>query len=97
MIKAVIATLSACALFVGCDKSGDAKPAGGVDSVGIQECDDYLAKMEACFAKDPATKAAGEASVKGSRETWKKRAQTDPEVTKKGCIAALQNIPANCK
>ena len=105
MKKTMIALLLAAGALmigIGCDKKtegGDAK-AGGGDSVGVQECDDYIKKMDACFAKDATTKAAMEPSFKQMRDSWKQAAQAGgaaKDALKTGCKAALDGIPANCK
>jgi hypothetical protein len=47
------------------------------DKIGVPECDEYIAKVEACLAKVP---AAGQPAVKSSldtmRKTWKDAAAT---------------------
>lgn len=102
MMIALLLAAGAMVFTVGCDKKpeggGDAK-AGG-DSVGVAECDDYLKKMEACFAKDPATKTAMEPSMKQSREAWKTAAASGgaaKDALKTTCKASLDALPANCK
>ncbi len=51
-------------------------PAG--DKIGVEECDDYLAKYESCLTgKVPAAaRAQWEASLKTTREAWHKAAAT---------------------
>jgi len=73
------------------DSAGGSAASGG-DSIGVKECDDYLAKVEACFAKDPATKAAMAASTKAQRDAWKTAAATNKDAIKVGCKAALDNF-----
>lgn len=56
--------------------SSNTSTAGG-DKVGVPECDEYIAKVEACLAKVP---AAGQPAVKSSldamRKSWKDAAAT---------------------
>src|SRR2546423_13444832 len=62
------------------------------DKVGVPECDEYIAKVEACLAKAP---AAGQPAVKSSldtmRKTWKDAAATPQGKAglAMGCKAAL--------
>jgi len=101
MKKLMIALMVAGAFAVGCggDKSGasGSGAAAGGDKIGIQACDDYISKMEACFAKDPATKAAAEPGLKAQRDGWKQAAAAAKEQTETACKAALANLPPNCK
>jgi len=64
--------------------TGTTAPSG--DKIGIPECDDYIAKYEACTAKVP---EAGRATYKNSldqvRASWKKLA-ADPAT--RGSLAA---------
>lgn len=104
MKKTMIALLLAAGALmigVGCEKKPEeGAKAGGGDSVGVAECDDYLKKMEACFAKDPATKTAMEPGLKTSREAWKTAAASGgaaKDALKTTCKASLDALPANCK
>jgi hypothetical protein len=62
------------------------------DKIGVPECDEYIAKVEACLAKVP---AAGQPAVKSSldtmRKTWKDAAATPQGKAglAMGCKAAL--------
>lgn len=74
-------------------------PAAPAGSVGVKECDDYIAKMEACLgAMDPAAKAAYESSFKQTKDAWVQAAST--EAGKAGlaqaCTMAANSMPANC-
>ena len=101
--------IAALGLSIGaCDKkdSGAAGSSGGGGGAagggtGIKECDDYIAKFEACFSKmDPATKAAAEPAFKAQRDAWKASAASNKDATQKGCKAALDNFATsnpNCK
>jgi hypothetical protein len=102
MKKLMVALLVAgAAVAVGCgEKAGSGSGAAAGDKIGIQECDDYITKMEACMAKDPATKTASEAGFKQTRDAWKAAAAQGgaaKDALKQGCTAALQAIPPTCK
>ncbi len=59
-------------------------PAG--DKIGIPECDDYIAKYEACAGKVPeAGRAVYKSALDQTRATWKKLAD-NPQT--KGSLAA---------
>jgi hypothetical protein len=80
------------------DSGGGEGASGG--SIGVKECDDYLAKVDACFAKDPATKAAMQDGLKAQRDAWKATAATNKDALKVGCKAALDAFATsmpNCK
>jgi hypothetical protein len=57
------------------------------DKIGIPECDDYIAKYEACVkGRVPeVARAAMESSLKSARENWKKAAANEQS---KGTLAA---------
>lgn len=105
MKKLMIALMVAGAFAVGCggDKSGasGSGAAAGGDKIGIQACDDYITKMEACLGKmDPAAKAATETSFKQTRDAWKAAAAQGgaaKDALKQGCEAAVAAIPPTCK
>jgi hypothetical protein len=94
----ILAVLCA-AILVGCSKteSNDNSMAGNSnkatttttssgDKIGVPECDDFIAKYEACTTKVP---AAGQAAYKSAvdqwRSSWKKLAD-NPQT--KGTLAA---------
>jgi hypothetical protein len=62
------------------------------DKIGVAECDEYIAKVEACLAKVP---AAGQPAVKSSLDTmrtsWRQAASTPQGKAglAAGCKAAL--------
>src|SRR2546423_14855182 len=60
------------------------------DKIGVPECDDYIAKYEACVrGKVPeAARAALESSLKTARENWKKAAEN---------AQSRGNLAAACK
>ena len=104
MKKLMIALMVAgAALLVGCGEkaSGSGSGAAAGDKIGIQACDDYISKMEACLGKmDPAAKAATETSFKQTRDAWKAAAAQGgaaKDALKQGCEAAVAAIPPTCK
>jgi hypothetical protein len=57
---------------------GSSTTAATGDKIGIPECDDYIAKYEACVrGKVPEqARAAMESSLKAARDGWKRSAET---------------------
>lgn len=53
--------------------SSAAAPDAAGDTIGVQECDDYVKKWKECY-KDPTTKAAMEPGLKTMTDEWKKQA-----------------------
>ncbi len=97
----VAAALTAMTVVVGC-KNDDGKTGSATagDKIGVAECDDYLAEMEACFAKDAATKAAMGSSMQQRRESWKQIAAQGgaaKDGLDKACAQAVETIPPTCK
>src|ERR1043166_4191264 len=79
-------------------KTEKTAPAG--DNIGIAECDDYIAKYEACTPKVPeAGRAAYKSALEQTRASWKKLA--DNPQTKgalaSACKQALQTAEATWK
>ena len=68
------------------------------EKIGVAECDEYIAKVEACLAKVP---AAGQPAVKSSldamRSSWKAAAATPQGKAglAAGCKAALDQAKTN--
>ena len=70
------------------------------DKIGIQECDDYIAKYSACIAKMPAAmKGPAEQSLKLLKDGWKQSATTSQDMTKAACKSGLDTLANNpiCK
>ncbi len=104
VLVAVMFGMGLIALGAGCDKKDDAKTdsAASGDKIGVQECDDYMAKMKACMDKMPAAaKTAQEQAFKTTTEAWKNAAKTPAgkDGLKTGCKAALDALAQNpmCK
>ena len=79
-------------LVAGCGKSEEGKTGTSADAIGVQECDDYLKKVEACMSKVPAEgKAAMETAMKSNRDAWREAAKSSAgkDALKTGCKAAL--------
>jgi hypothetical protein len=60
-------------------------------TIGVTECDDYVAKIQACMAKDPRAKAM-EAGFKAQRDAWKQMAATNRDTARANCTAALEAL-----
>ena len=77
-----------------------AEPAIVRATVGVAECDDWLKKVEACMAKDPAMKTRYMPGYKMMNESWPRnfaaggatRAALAP-----GCKTSLDTLDAPCK
>ena len=62
------------------------------DSVGVAECDEYIAKLDACMSKVPeAQRAMVKTNLDTMRKTWKEAASTPQGKAglTTGCKAAL--------
>jgi hypothetical protein len=83
--------LAVGALGMACDKSSggttETTSAGGGDSIGIKECDDYIAKAEACAKSDP-TKAGLKQAADTSKTAWKAAAAN--AAAKPGLVTACK-------
>ncbi|HVY45588.1 MAG TPA: hypothetical protein VHB21_06895 [Minicystis sp.] len=110
MTKLLIGLMMAGALLVGCDKGGEggaktegtgkaASASGSGDSIGVAECDEYFKKVEECFGKNPAVKAAMADSVKQNKAAWKQAAATPAgkEGLKTSCKMAVDALAQSCK
>lgn len=94
-----IALVAAGVFAAGCggENSGASAPA---EKIGVQACDDYIAKMEACLPKLSGSEKTAMQSFKDTREAWKQAAAkggADKDRLKPACEAALAAIPAQCK
>lgn len=103
MTRAMLYLLAAGALALACDKkpsdgAGASTSASGggaaasAGATGIKECDEYIAKIAACLAKDPKLKEASEAGFKAQTEGWKESASHDKDGTRALCKTALDTI-----
>jgi len=93
--------------LVACDQSSGGSAASSTTtsgsaaggSIGVKECDDYIAKWTACY-KDPTTRAAVEPSFKQVKEQWTTMAK-DPNqkaALATACKSMVDNFPsAACK
>jgi hypothetical protein len=95
-MKATISLLlmSGC-LVMGCGKKDDAAPA--VESIGVAECDDYLAKVDHC-PTNPTQKAVLEQTKAQMTAMFKAMATTPAgrEKLKTDCLDHLRRLPATC-
>jgi hypothetical protein len=93
------------ALVLACDKSSggsttETTSGGGGGSIGVKECDDYIAKWDTCY-KDPAMKAAANPGLDQMKTAWAAAAK-DPNskaALGTGCKSALDALVASgaCK
>lgn len=96
-----IALMATGLLAAGCggEKSGSGEAAA--EKIGVQACDDYIGKMDACMAKmTEDEKRAMQSGFKDTREAWKQAAAkggTEKERLQPICEAALASMPAKCK
>lgn len=71
------------------------------EKIGVPECDDYIAKYESCIrSKVPESmRAQVETSLKASRESWKKAAETPQGKTSLAgiCKQALETAATSMK
>lgn len=99
MNRPVLALMVAGAFAAGCGDKGSGSGAASAEKIGVQACDDYIAKMEACFAKHSSVKSASEASFKTTRDSWKEQAARgakEKDALKTVCEAALASIDPTC-
>jgi hypothetical protein len=70
---------SLCSAFAfGCGRGSGAGSQVDLDSTGVDECDDYLARVVACASKLPAqARPAHEAAIRTARDTIEARADAD--------------------
>lgn len=104
MAKIFVAALLILGLgVVGCSK-GDTGAAGGTEtaaqggSVGVPECDQYLAKMASCIDKMPAeARGAAKDGLEQSKAAWKQAAGTDvgKQALATSCKSALDALSQN--
>jgi hypothetical protein len=80
------------ALPVAC--SGRSNATSG--SIGVAECDEYVAKLNACMAKEPRMKAM-EPGYRAQQDAWKQMAKTNAATVQSNCKSALQSLPQDCR
>jgi hypothetical protein len=72
------------------------RSASTTGSTGVAECDDYVAKMNSCMAKEPRLKAM-EPAIRAQQDAWKQMAKTKAATVQANCAAALQSLPQSCQ
>ena len=82
------------ALVVAFGCSGRSTSATG--SIGVAECDEYVAKMSACMAKEPRMKAM-EPGFRAQQDAWKQMAKTNTATVQANCKTALESLPHDCR
>jgi major membrane immunogen (membrane-anchored lipoprotein) len=101
MSRWIVTLLVSLVLLGGCGKKDEAgggeAPASG-EAIGVEECDDYFKKAEACMSKVPAdTKTAMESAIKANRAAWRDVAKNaaNKDALKVGCKATLDAFVAS--
>jgi hypothetical protein len=107
MMKLTVAVITMGGLLLlgaGCSKEEEKKEgaAASGDSIGVAECDEYIAKYQKCIDKMPAAaKTTAEQGFKTQRDAWRTAASTPQgkEGLKTGCKMALDSLANNalCK
>lgn len=98
----VIAMMVFGVAAIACSKKEEASAGGGGNSIGVAECDEYIAKYQKCIDKMPAAaKPTAEQGFKTQIDAWKTSAATPAgkEALKAGCKATLDALATNplCK
>jgi len=103
-LKLGLVAAAAALLVTGCckkEEKTEAAPAPSSDSTGVAECDQYFAKMKACYEKNPAAKASMEQTMNTMREAFKQQAAMPggKEQLKTQCQQHIQLLGQNpmCK
>ncbi len=91
---ALVATLAAVALVVLLSRSSSSHPA----AIGVVECDDYLARMDACTSKlAPSAREQAVAEMAKKRATWEAASSGPARDALKGtCQAEMGTMPIVC-
>lgn len=109
MMKVMVALIMTGGLLLvgaGCGKEehkdDKAGAAASGDKIGVQECDDYIAKYQTCIDKMPAAaKATAQTGFNTQKQAWKTAASTPAgkDGLKTGCKMALDSLAQNalCK
>jgi hypothetical protein len=63
------------------------------DSIGVAECDEYVAKMNACMSKEPRLKAM-EPGFHAQQDAWRQMARTNTAAVQANCKTALASLNA---
>ncbi|MBS2012398.1 MAG: hypothetical protein JST00_05910 [Deltaproteobacteria bacterium] len=97
----VIAMMMFGVAAIACSKKEEASGGGG-NSIGVAECDEYIAKYQKCIDKMPAAaKSTAEQGFKAQVDAWKTSAATPQgkAALKTGCKATLDALATNplCK
>ena len=101
-MKAFVTLIVAVGLVcAACNKKQETSSQEG-DKIGVQECDDYLAKFEACMKDVPEQgRPAMEEVMKQNRDAWKEMAKDSATRAglKTSCQTALDALAQNpaCK
>jgi hypothetical protein len=107
LFTGVLLAAFATVALTGCDKGGDKAEGGDKkegssgDSIGIKECDDYIAKMSKCLDNmDDAAKGPAKDALEQSKKAWAEAAKGPGKDTlKTTCAEIAKTLDANpaCK
>jgi uncharacterized lipoprotein YehR (DUF1307 family) len=113
MLKKIIVTLifsvSCALLLTACSKSDNTPTtttsspattttASSGDKIGVPECDDYMAKLEACLAKLPAAaKEQYEKTFEPTRKAWRDLAATPQGKASLAQACKKATLPSACE
>jgi hypothetical protein len=102
MSRWIVALLVSGALLGGCGKKDEEAPSENAppkgEAIGIDECDAYFTKAEACLSKvPPENKTAMQSAIKANREAWRDVAKNaaNKDALKVGCKATLDAFIAS--
>jgi hypothetical protein len=90
--RALVLAMAAAILAPSFACSG--RTAAPADGVGVAECDEYYAKIQACLSRDPRVKAM-EPAYKAQQDAWKQMVKTDRATVQRNCKAALASFTAS--
>ncbi|MDB4941312.1 MAG: hypothetical protein JWP97_846 [Labilithrix sp.] len=83
-------------LLAGCSRKEE-PPAG---TIGVSDCDTYIAKYQTCLANMPApARSTAEQGFKAQQEAWKATAATEEgkRALVVGCKATLASLASNAQ
>jgi hypothetical protein len=86
-----VSSIVALALLGALCLSGCSGRAARADSVGVAECDDYIAKVQACMSSEPRLQAMAP-GYRAQADAWKQMAKTNTQAVKANCQSALDGL-----
>ncbi len=86
------ATALAASTATGSSTGATPAPAPSGDAIGVADCDAYVAKVQACFARDPETKAAREATFRRLTTGWRRSLAANRAAVELSCKLAYKDL-----